>query len=208
MHILDSCISWKILSQVKSVLSCLAQSRSRLSYIPGSCSINCTKTKLAASSTSCAVLINKWITETRYRTADTRNPLCNATVRSGLPCCLEVEFLSLPHSWVAVSSICAVPFSSMYSTQVDNNSRKLWLCCCCQFPWCALPLTFSSFTKVLLSWQLPLKQFIPLYRYLVCCKLINFVVKIFPNFIPEMPAGFTSYIVQSIPIYFSCCERL
>jgi hypothetical protein len=41
---------------------------------------------------------------------------------------------------VAVSSICADPFSNMCSTQADNNSRKLQLRCGCQFPWCALAL--------------------------------------------------------------------
>jgi hypothetical protein len=42
-------------------------------------------------------------------------------------CCLEVEFLSLSESCVAVSSICAAPFSNMCSTQADNNSQKLQL---------------------------------------------------------------------------------
>jgi hypothetical protein len=37
----------------------------------------------------------------------------------------------------------------------------------------------------------------------VHCKLINFVFHIFPLFIPELSAGFTSYIVQVIPIYFT-----
>jgi hypothetical protein len=32
---------------------------------------------------------------------------------------------------------------------------------------------------------------------------INFVFQIFSVFIPEMPAGFTSHIVQIIPIYFA-----
>jgi hypothetical protein len=41
-------------------------------------------------------------------------------------------------SCVAVSSICAAPFSSTCSTQSDNNSRKLRLRCSCQFPCCAL----------------------------------------------------------------------
>jgi hypothetical protein len=35
------------------------------------------------------------------------------------------------------------------------------------------------------------------------CKLINFVFKIFSPFIPEMIAGFTYYIFQIIPIYFT-----
>jgi hypothetical protein len=30
----------------------------------------------------------------------------------------------------------------------------------------------------------------------VHCKLIHFVFQIFPHFVPEMPAGFTSYIVS------------
>jgi hypothetical protein len=50
---------------------------------------------------------------------------------------LEVEFLSLSASIVAVSSICAAQFSNMYSTQADNNFRKLQLRCGCQFHWCA-----------------------------------------------------------------------
>jgi hypothetical protein len=36
----------------------------------------------------------------------------------------------------------------------------------------------------------------------VCCKLINLIFQTFFLFIPEMPAGFTYYIVQTIPIYF------
>jgi hypothetical protein len=55
--------------------------------------------------------------------------------------CLEVKFLSLSASCVAVSSICAAPFSNMCSTQADNNSLKLRLRCGCQFPWCAHALT-------------------------------------------------------------------
>jgi hypothetical protein len=55
----------------------------------------------------------------------------------------------LPRSWVsqssasrvAVSSICAAPFSSTCSTQSDNNSRKSRLRCSWQFPWCALART-------------------------------------------------------------------
>jgi hypothetical protein len=68
---------------------------------------------------------------------------------------------------------------------------------------------FSSFTKLLLVWKSPLKSFIPLYRSLNilvltgCCRFINFVFQIFPFFnIPEISAGFTSYI-QFIPIYFT-----
>jgi hypothetical protein len=37
----------------------------------------------------------------------------------------------------------------------------------------------------------------------VPCKLNNFVYQLFPPFIPEMCAGFTSYIVQTIPSYFA-----
>jgi hypothetical protein len=54
--------------------------------------------------------------------------------------CLEVEFLSLPASCVAVSTICATTFSNMRPTQADNNSRKLRLRCGCQFLWYALAL--------------------------------------------------------------------
>jgi hypothetical protein len=39
-----------------------------------------------------------------------------------------------------ISSICAAPFSNMCWTQADNSSRKLRLCCGCQFPYCALAL--------------------------------------------------------------------
>jgi hypothetical protein len=35
---------------------------------------------------------------------------------------------------VAISSICAAPFSDMCSSQADNSSRKLRLRCGCQFP--------------------------------------------------------------------------
>jgi uncharacterized membrane protein len=35
------------------------------------------------------------------------------------------------------------------------------------------------------------------------CNLINSAFQIFPLFIPEMPAGFSSYVVQVIPIYVS-----
>jgi hypothetical protein len=37
----------------------------------------------------------------------------------------------------AVTLICAAPFSNMYWTQADKNSRKLRLRCGCQFHWCA-----------------------------------------------------------------------
>jgi hypothetical protein len=43
--------------------------------------INCTKTKLAASLTFRATLLNKWITEVRHRTGDTEKPCGNAIVR-------------------------------------------------------------------------------------------------------------------------------
>jgi hypothetical protein len=49
IYIPDS-ISWEILQQAKSVLSHLAQSGCHLSYMLGSCSINCIKPKLAVSS--------------------------------------------------------------------------------------------------------------------------------------------------------------
>jgi hypothetical protein len=58
--------------------------------------------------------------------------------------CLEVEFLSRSRSCVAVSSICAAPFSNTCSTQADMSSRKLRLRCGCQFPWCALAVNVSS----------------------------------------------------------------
>jgi hypothetical protein len=74
-HIPDSFVSREILSQAKSILSRLAYSGWRLSYIPGVCSINCTKTKLAASSTFRAVI------DARYRIADIRKPRGNGIVR-------------------------------------------------------------------------------------------------------------------------------
>jgi hypothetical protein len=37
----------------------------------------------------------------------------------------------------------------------------------------------------------------------VSCNLINFVFQIVLLFVPEMAAGFMSYIVQIIPIYFA-----
>jgi hypothetical protein len=51
---------------------------------------------------------------------------------------------------VAVSSICAAPFSNMCSTQANKNSRKLRLRCGCQFPWCAFAVkNVSSVRKQL-----------------------------------------------------------
>jgi hypothetical protein len=42
----------------------------------------------------------------------------------------------------------------------------------------------------------------------VRCKLINFVFQIFPLFIPEMPAGFMSYIVQIISlVWLGSCNH-
>jgi hypothetical protein len=41
---------------------------------------------------------------------------------------------------VAVTSICATPFTNKCSTQADNSSRKLRLRCGCHFPWRALAL--------------------------------------------------------------------
>jgi hypothetical protein len=82
-------------------------------------------------------LQNSWHQETAWQ----RN--------CGMLRCLEIEFLSLSASCVAVSPICAAPFSNMCSTQADNNSRKLRLRCGCQFPWCALALTPSSTVPLL-----------------------------------------------------------
>jgi hypothetical protein len=44
-----------------------------------------------------------------------------------------------------IASVCAAPFSSTCSTQSNNNSQKLRLCCGCQFPWCALALKELEF---------------------------------------------------------------
>jgi hypothetical protein len=87
-------VSREIPSHAKSILSCLAQSGWRLPYIPVSCSINYTKTNLAASSTFRAILINKWMTEARYRTADTKKPRGNGNCETSMLRCLDVEFLS------------------------------------------------------------------------------------------------------------------
>jgi hypothetical protein len=106
-------------------LFCPAYSGWRLSYIPGSYSINCTYKKLEASSNFRAILRNKWATDARYRTADTRKPRGNSIV--SMLRCLEVEFLSHSASCVAVSAICVAPFSNMFSTQADRYSRKLRL---------------------------------------------------------------------------------
>jgi hypothetical protein len=38
---------------------------------------------------------------------------------------------------------------------------------------------------------------------LVLRKLINFIFQMFPLFVPEMPAGFMSYIVIVTPIYLA-----
>jgi hypothetical protein len=69
--------------------------------------------------------------------------------------CLEIEFLSRSASCVAVSSICAAPFSNMCSTQVDNNSRKLRLRCGCQFLWCALALRYAMMCCFVSLWLFP-----------------------------------------------------
>jgi hypothetical protein len=70
--------------------------------------------------------------------------------------CLEIEFLGLFASCVTVSSISAASFTSMCSTQADNNSRKSWLRCRCQFPWCALGLTLNVLLQnVLTAWDCP-----------------------------------------------------
>jgi hypothetical protein len=71
---------------------------------------------------------------------------CNCE-KTGMLRCLETEFLSLSMSCIAVSSICAAPFSNMGSTQADNSSWKLQFHCGCQFPWCALILTLSVMFK-------------------------------------------------------------
>jgi hypothetical protein len=82
--------------------------------------------------------------------------------------CLEVEFLSLSMSCVAVSSICAAPFSNMCSTQADNNSRKFWLRCSCKFLWCALPLgSCSSVNRPSLLANL--------LTFTVCSRMVGFV---------------------------------
>jgi hypothetical protein len=49
---------------------------------------------------------------------------------------------------VAVSSICAAPFSNIRSSQADKNSRKLRLRCGCQFPWCAFGLRVDKCSEV------------------------------------------------------------
>jgi hypothetical protein len=41
----------------------------------------------------------------------------------------------------------------------------------------------------------------------VLCKLINFVFQTFPLFVPEMPAGFTSYEIKKNPVIVNCYTR-
>jgi hypothetical protein len=65
--------------------------------------------------------------------------------KTGLLCCLEVEFLSLPSSSIVIFASCAAPFSSMCSTQAVNSSQKSQLCCNCLFPRCALTLKGRGF---------------------------------------------------------------
>jgi hypothetical protein len=97
-----------------------------LSYIRGSRSINCTKPKLPAS-TFRAILSNKWINEALYRTADYVTTRQRNFEKTGLFRCLEVESINLSPSCIAVSSISTAPLCSKYSTQADNNYRKLRL---------------------------------------------------------------------------------
>jgi hypothetical protein len=52
-----------------------------LSYIPGSFSINCTRTKSAASLNTHTILRNKRVTEACYRTNDSSKPRSNKIVR-------------------------------------------------------------------------------------------------------------------------------
>jgi hypothetical protein len=115
--------------------------------MPDSCSVNCTKTKLAASSNFRVIKRNKWITDARYRTADTRKPRGNAIMRRlAYLVAWELSFSVFPGlrcNCVTLSWICAAPICSTFSTQSDNNSRELWLRCGCQFPWCALTLSLK-----------------------------------------------------------------
>jgi hypothetical protein len=108
-----------------------------LSYLPGSCSINSTKTKLIASSTFRAIKRNKWITEARYKSRNYETPL-----QRNLLSCLGVEFFSLPRvalqfHWRFLNLRCSIQLCVFNS---GNNSRKLRLRCDCQFPSCALAL--------------------------------------------------------------------
>jgi hypothetical protein len=116
-------------SQIYFVLS-----RWHLSFVPGSCSINCTKTKLTASSAFRSTLTNKWISEARYTVEELTlgNHVATQVWEDG--------HAPLPGSWVAVSSIFAAPFTNTCSSQADNKSRKSRFHCGCQFPWCALAL--------------------------------------------------------------------
>jgi hypothetical protein len=80
--------------------------------------------------------------------------------------CLEVEFLSLSESYVAVSSICTAPFSNTCSSQTDNNSRKLLLRCGCQFARCAPTLNVYFLNETLWNLKSNFFETLKIFGYL------------------------------------------
>jgi hypothetical protein len=126
--------------------------------MPRSCSINWTKTKLAASSTlrnneSLKSVIEQLTLGNHAATElweEWLAPLPGSWVSQSLRE-LRCRFLNL-RAWKLSFSVfprVALPFPQFallrsvicVQTQADNNSRKLRLLCGCQFPWCALAHT-------------------------------------------------------------------
>jgi hypothetical protein len=67
---------------------------------------------------------------------------------------------------------------------------------------------YSYCTPIFLQYLMNAENLISMYiethsRSYCLLKPVNFVFQTFPLFIPKMSAGFTSYIVQIIPIYFT-----
>jgi hypothetical protein len=137
-------------SQNVRPLSRLALSGCLLSYILGSCSINCTKTKLQTSSAFRAILTNKWIIKERYRTADTRKSRGNVVVRR-LACSVawKMSFsvfprVALPFPQISLlHSVTCVQLGLI--TVLGNRS--------CQFPWCKVGLTEPAINNCDCSWR-------------------------------------------------------
>jgi hypothetical protein len=134
--------SWEILSQAKSILSCLH----------GICHIYQVPVQLTAQKQNWQLHqpFVPWKetneSQKHVRTADTRKLRGNATVRRlAYTVAWELSFSvfrELRCNCVAVSSISASPFSSTGSTQSNNNSRKLRLSVSMV---CPLPYTHSLY---------------------------------------------------------------
>jgi hypothetical protein len=103
--------SWEIFSQAKTLLSRLAHSAWQLSYIPDSCSVNCTKTKfIRFVNLSCHL----------KKQMNHRSTLEQLALENHAATQLWKEWLSqLPVSSVTDSSIC--------SAQSGNSCRKFRL---------------------------------------------------------------------------------